>query len=117
MPSLYSGSGPVPTIGTLEHHILMDQRMSEWQKQEVLRKLEAEVGNLPKSTPLSTVAGQIGGGIVGWLIAKYFNMGIVGQAISAAAGYGIGKQIHGAYNALEQLAAGSAGRGQMVQPW
>jgi hypothetical protein len=95
----------------------MDQRLSEWKKQEVLRKLESEVGHLPKTTPLSTIAGQLGGGIIGWLIAKYFNLGIVGQAISAAAGYGIGKQLHGAYNAVEQLASGSAGRSQMVQPW
>jgi hypothetical protein len=117
MPTMFGQFDTVPTIGTLEHHILIDQRMATWEKQQVLGQLEAEVGNLPKSTPLSSIVGSLGGGIIGWLIAKYFSMGPVGQVISAAAGYGIGKQLQGVYNAMGELAAGSAGRGSMVRPF
>lgn len=109
-----AGSG-VPTIGTLEHHILIDQRMAAWQKQQLLSKLNAEVGHLPKTTPLASVAGMLGGGIIGWLVAKYFNMGPVGQVISTAAGFGIGKQLQGAYDAMGQLASGD--RSSMVTPY
>jgi F0F1-type ATP synthase assembly protein I len=111
-----AGSG-IPTIGSLEHHILIDQRMAQWEKDQLLQKLQSEVGNLPKSTPLSSVAGSLGGGVVGWLVAKYFNMGPVGQAVSTAAGFGIGKQIQGVYGAMGQLASGSAGRSSMVRPF
>jgi F0F1-type ATP synthase assembly protein I len=111
-----AGSG-VPTIGTLEHHILIDQRMAQWQKQQLLSKLNSEVGHLPKTTPLSSVIGSLGGGIVGWLVAKYFSMGPVGQVISTAAGFGLGKQLQGVYGALGELASGSAGRSSMVRPF
>lgn len=107
----------VPTIGTLEHHILIDQRMAAAEKQRVLQQLEAEVGSLPKSTPLTSILGRLGGGFVGWLVAKYFNMGPVGQVISTVAGFGIGKQLQGVYNAMNELAAGSAGRSSMVRPF
>lgn len=112
--SFFPQHSSVPTIGTLEHHILIDQRMADWEKQQVLQKLEAEVGHLPKSTPLVSILGGLGGGVIGWLVAKYFSMGPVGQVISTAAGYGIGNQIQGVYNAMGELAAGSSGRGSMV---
>lgn len=116
MSSFFGMAGAaIPTIGTLEHHILIDQRMAEWQKQQVLSQLNAEVGHLPKSTPLASVVGSLGGGIIGWLVAKYFNMGPVGQVISTAAGFGIGKQLQGAYNALGELASGD--RSSMVRPF
>ena len=116
MPSMFGQFDTVPTIGTLEHHILVDQRMAEWEKQHVLGQLNSEVGHLPKSTPLSLAAGSIGGGVLGWLIAKYFSMGPVGQVISAAAGYGIGRQLQGVYNALGELAGGGS-PSSMVRPF
>jgi hypothetical protein len=109
-----AGSG-VPTIGTLEHHILIDQRMADWQKQQLLAKLNAEIGHLPKSTPLVSIIGSLGGGLIGWLVAKYFSMGPVGQIISTAAGFGLGSQLQGAYNALGELASGD--RSSMVTPY
>jgi F0F1-type ATP synthase assembly protein I len=116
MPSMFGQFDTVPTIGTLEYHILVDQRMAEWEKQQVLQQLQAEVGHLPKSTPLSSIAGGLGGGVIGWLIAKYFSMGPVGQVISTAAGYGIGKQLQGVYNALGELAGGGS-PSSMVRPF
>ena len=93
----------VPTLGTLEYEILMDQRLTNAERQLIIGNLKAEVGNVPDSTPLSTLAGRIGGGVLGWLVSKYFGMSGVGQAISALAGYGIGSQMHSFYNAMNKV--------------
>lgn len=105
----------VPTLGTLEHQILMDQRLSAWERDLVLGNLRAEVGAVPKDTPLSSLVGRIGGGVLGWLVSKYFGMGVIGQAISTLAGYGIGAQMSNFYNAMNQAASGD--RSSMVTPW
>jgi len=90
----------VPTVDTLEQHIMMDQQLGMLEKQQIMQQLARELGSISKSTPLAQVVGKLGGGVLGWLIAKYFKMGIVGQAISTFAGYGIGKQIGNFYDLL-----------------
>lgn len=105
----------VPTLGTLEYQILMDQRLSNAERQLILSNLKAEVGPVPESTPLSDLAGSIGGGVLGWLISKYFGMSGVGQAISALAGYGIGGQMSNFYNAMNKVI--SDDRSGMVTGW
>ncbi len=99
-----------PTLGTLEHHIMMDNRLSAWQRDFVIRNLRAEVGQAPASTPLAPLLGRLGGGVLGWLVSKYFSMGPVGQMVGTAAGYGIGKVIADFYNDFGSSA-------NMVQPW
>jgi hypothetical protein len=105
----------VPTLGSLEYQILMDQRLSSWERELVLGNLRAEVGPVSKDTPLRDLAGRIGGGVLGWLVSKYFGMGVLGQSISALAGYGIGTQMRNFYTAMNQAASGD--RSSMVTPW
>ena len=93
----------VPTLGTLEYQILMDQRLTNAERQLIIGNLKAEVGNAPPDTPLASLAGRIGGGVLGWLVSKYFGMSGVGQAISAMAGYGIGAQMSNFYNAMNKV--------------
>ncbi len=94
-----------PTLGTLEHQIMMDQRLEAWQKQFIMNNLRNEIGHTPqgKNTPLSEILPRVGGGVLGFLIAKYFKMGLMGQAISTAAGYGVGKVIADFYTAYKQF--------------
>jgi hypothetical protein len=93
-----------PTLGTLEHHIQMDQRLDQWERDFVMRHLRSEIGPTPqgKNTPLMDILPRVGGGVLGFLIAKYFKMGALGQAISTAGGYGIGATIAGFYKAFDQ---------------
>jgi len=84
---------------------MADQQLGYAEQQRILQQLAQEIGPVPKNTPLAQVVGKIGGGILGWLIAKYFKMGIIGQTISAVAGYGIGKQIGNFYNMITNQAS------------
>lgn len=98
----FSTFATVPTVDTLEQHIMMDPQLAALEKQQIIQQLMQELGPVSKSTPLAALVGKIGGGILGWLIAKYFKMGLVGQAISTMVGYGIGKQIGGFYGLLTE---------------
>lgn len=102
--SMFGSRSSGPTLGSLEHHIMMDNRLQSWQKQEIMRNLSQEIGYAPQgsNTPLADILPRVGGGILGFLISKYFSMGVAGQVISTAAGYGVGKVISDFYNAYQQ---------------
>ena len=105
-----------PTLGTLEHKIMMDTRIDNYQKQFIIKQIKQEVGTFtPSSTPLSQVIPKIGGGVLGYLIAKYFNMSLPGQIISTAAGYGIGKVIADFYTATANFAFGNQSNRHMLR--
>jgi hypothetical protein len=93
-----------PTLGTLEHHIQMDQRLEQWERQFVINNLNREIGHVPqgKSTPLSEILPRVGGGVLGFLISKYFGLGAIGQALATAGGYGVGATISGFYKAFDE---------------
>ena len=90
-----------PTVGTLEHAIMHDAKMAEYDKQVALMKLKQDTGYAPSNTPLSGLLGGMGGGALGVVVAKYFGMGAVGQILSSLAGYGIGKVISDFYKPNE----------------
>jgi hypothetical protein len=104
---MFPSSHPGPTLGSLEWEIMRDQRMDDWKKRQTIQQLHAEVGpGTSKSTPLADLLPSLGGGLLGWLVAKYFNMSPVGQALSAAAGFGVGKLVGDFYQATNQLLSG-----------
>ena len=100
--SMFQASAPPgePTLASLEYRILMDTTMSSWDKQQAIQALEADAGNVPKSTPLRIIAPRIGGGLLGYLIGKYFGMSLPGQLLATMAGYGIGKVVSDFYEGV-----------------
>jgi hypothetical protein len=102
----FSGISSGPTLSDLEMRIKTDQALSEWERQQTLNKLQREVGMASPNTPLRELVLKIGGGVLGFLVAKYFKMGVVGQAVAAAAGYGIGKVMNNFYDSSRRSGAG-----------
>ena len=87
-----SGRGS-PSLGDLVARIVNDVTMSRQERDRVVSALRTATGNAPDSTPISALTSTALGGTVGFLISKYFRMGIVGQAVSTLVGAGIGRQI------------------------
>ena len=98
-PGVFSAGGG-PTLGSLEHKIMMDSTLAAWEKDIIRQKVRQEVGfSTPSSTPLAELLPKLGGGALGFVVAKYFQMSVPGQVISTLAGYGIGKVLGDFYNA------------------
>ena len=87
MPGAVSG----PTIGSLADAIMHDASIDAIQKQMAIQQLQSMAAGMPEGTPLSTLIFRMGGGLLGFLVAKYFKMGPVGQVLATTAGYGIGR--------------------------
>ena len=96
-PSGFLGAGSEPTLGVLKHRILSDVVLDIRQKQEALELLERETRGASDSTPLAALMSRIGGGALGLLFARYFGMGIPGQILATAGGYGLGKMLYDTY--------------------
>ena len=94
------GDNNQKTVASLKHRVLSDPFLSAYDKQRTLQDLDRELRNLPDSTPLYAVLSRLGGGALGLLIAKYFNMGLPGQVVSTAAGYGVGKVLSDFYRGI-----------------
>lgn len=88
-----------PTLGTLEHAILTDIRLSEFEKKHALRQLQKDTGFASPGTPLSSILPKLGGGVLGALIARMLGLGGLGMGIAALGGYGLGKIIADYYRA------------------
>ena len=86
-----------PTLGTLEHAILTDMRISDFEKRFAVQKLQQETGYASPSTPLSSVIGRLGGGVLGAMVARMMGLGGVGMGIAGIAGYGVGKIVSDFY--------------------
>jgi hypothetical protein len=109
--SSFGGYNPGPTLGTLEHKIMMDSRLDQWERQFIMRRLRQEVRGASSSTPLSEILHKIGrsgaaGGVLGFMVAKYFSMSFPGQVIATAAGWGIGKVLGDFYKATTDTLTG-----------
>ena len=91
-----------PTLGTLEAEIMQDEALAWSDRMAALQKLRLDVGPVPRSTPLRAILRKLGGGILGYLVAKYFGMSPTAQALSALAGYSIGSTINDFYRGYER---------------
>jgi len=82
-----------PTLADLYAAIRADHGISASEQSRIMAQLQAAVGMKPSSTPISSLMTQGLGGILGYLISKYFGMGVVSRAVSAFAGFGLGRAI------------------------
>lgn len=96
------GQSTGPTLGTLEAQIAADNALNVLERNVALMRLRQDTRGLPKSTPLRDLVRELGGGVLGFLVSKYFGMTPVAQALSALAGYGIGKTVNDFYKGYRQ---------------
>lgn len=89
------------TLADLFQAIQADAGIDTASKSSILQQLLSALQGMPASTPLSAVMYKVGGGILGMLISKYFGMGLMGQAVSALAGYGLGSSLNNVMNQPE----------------
>lgn len=83
-----------PTVGTLEHAILTDMRISDAEKSFALRRMMLDLGNPSSGTPLSSgMLSRLGGGALGMIVARLLGTGNIGMAVGGLMGFGLGKMI------------------------
>jgi hypothetical protein len=81
------------TLFDLYREIQADPTLQFYERRRIEEALARATRNAPASTPLSAFAFIGGGGLIGYLISKYFGMGIVGRALSTLVGAGVGRQL------------------------
>ena len=86
------------TLYDLYLAIQRDASISQMERQQLLEQVKGVTGFAPSSTPLSALMSRGLGGIIGYLIAKYFGMSMPGRVIGSALGYGIGRLIYDQFN-------------------
>ena len=86
------------TLGDLYLAIRADSGLPASEKAQVINQVKAMTGYANDSTSLSALMLKGLGGTIGWLISKYFGMGVMGQLMSAVAGFGIGSVINNHLN-------------------
>jgi len=86
------------TLEDLYLAIMADPGLPQPDKSQLVSQVKGMVGFASSSTPISTLMARGLGGMIGWLISKYFGMGPVGQLISSLAGFGLGNAINNQLN-------------------
>ena len=76
------------TVADLLQAVQGDPNLSPADKQQIISAVVQSLGGSGASTPLSILATRGAGGIIGYLISRYFGMGPMGTAISTLAGIG-----------------------------
>ena len=84
----------VTTLGDLVNAIHRDRGLTETEKSLLLSQVKAQAGFASNSTPLRSLAG-IGGGILGYLVSKYFGANALTRGISAIGGALLGNTLFG----------------------
>jgi hypothetical protein len=91
---LYNAAASSHTLMDLYLAIERDAGLAPMQKQQLVGQIESLTGGMPQSTPLSALMYRGLGGVLGWLISKYFGLGAVGQVVTTLAGMGIGNALN-----------------------
>ena len=88
--SVFDQAPGTPTINDLMQAIQGDSSLGQAQKSSLLGQVASAAGGTPGNTPLSQLMHMGMGGVIGWLMSKYFGAGPVGQVMGALAGMGVG---------------------------
>ena len=88
--SIYNPALQGKTLEDLFFAIKADVALDAARKQQVINEIHGMTGGMSASTPISALMLRGLGGMVGWLISKYFGMGPVGQLVSTVSGFGLG---------------------------
>ena len=82
------------TLADLYTAIRGDIGLTPSEKQKIMGQVQGLTNNAPAGTPLSALMAQGLGGMLGYLISKYFGMGAVGRVASTLMGVGLGRMIN-----------------------
>lgn len=83
-----------PTLGDLLRAIDRDVGITLLEKSTLKQRIKQHAGAASEQTPLRSLPYSLTGGILGSIIAKYFKLGTMGQLLSSAAGFGVGRALH-----------------------
>jgi len=92
--SLYNPALQGRTLSDLLLAVRRDAGLAPGEKAQLLQQIQGMTGHAHANTPLSALTYGGLGGVLGWLISKYFGMGGTGQVVSTALGFGIGKRLN-----------------------
>ena len=96
-----------PTLNSLYNAIRADAGLSVDAKAQLINQVKGMTGYAQDSTTLQALVSKGLGGTLGWLISKYFGMGVVGQMVATLGGYGLGSMINNHLNEPADPLAGS----------
>lgn len=88
--SFYNPALQGKTLEDLFFAIKADVALDDARKQQLMNQIKGVTTGMPTNTPISALMLRGLGGMVGWLISKYFGMSPVGQLVSTVAGFGLG---------------------------
>lgn len=88
------------SLSDLEMAIIMDRSLDAVKKQEALSALQSATAQFGSGTQISQVIASLSGTVLGFLISRYIGMSPVGQAVSSALGFGIGRSMYDFASAL-----------------
>jgi hypothetical protein len=86
------------TLHDVYRAINQDTSLSMFEQRQVMSQLAGVTRGASPDTPVSALMSRGLGGVIGYLISKYFGMGTVGKLVSTAAGYGLGKVVYDQFN-------------------
>jgi hypothetical protein len=89
--SLYNPSTQGKSLFDLYRAIQADPTIAGFQKDLLIQQVASAAGGASGSTPIAVLLARGGGGVLGYLISKYFGMGPVGQVVSTLGGMSLGK--------------------------
>jgi hypothetical protein len=79
--------GREPSLGTLEHAIMVDQRLSALEKRRVLEGMLRDMGHPSASAPLTpSLLQRLGGGLLGAVLMRMLGAGAMGAGLGLMAG-------------------------------
>lgn len=88
--SIFNPSLQGKTLEDLFFAIKSDVALDDARKQQLINQIRGVTAGMPPTAPISALMLRGLGGMLGWLISKYFGMSPVGQLVSSVAGFGLG---------------------------
>jgi hypothetical protein len=92
--SVYDPNMSGRSLADLYLAIRQDAGLPAMEKGRLINQVKGLTNHANESTPLSSLTYGGLGGILGFLISKYFGMGAVGQTVASLAGFGLGKKLN-----------------------
>lgn len=92
--SLYAPALAGKDLHDLFRELQRDASINQSERMQLIARIGTETGHVPASTPLSVLLSYGAGGVLGYLIAKYFGMGSAGRAVSSAIGAQLGRMVY-----------------------
>lgn len=96
--SVYAPGLAGKTLHDLYREIERDVSLSQTERIRLINQIRGSTNNASSSTPLSSLMYSGLGGVLGYLISKYFGMSTIGRAVGAVVGVNLGKMLYNQFN-------------------